>query len=66
MPDEEDVKRIKNGLGKVLNSHGYGFHYATLKRAIDAYNKRGKGWFFNVAEYPVEVQGYGTRIDFIL
>jgi hypothetical protein len=64
--DTETIKQINNGLEKVLNNHGFGFHYATLKRAVDAYQRKRQGWFFNVAEFPVETRGSGTRIDFIL
>jgi hypothetical protein len=64
--DMEITERIKSGLEKVLNTHGFGFHYATLKRAVDAYEKTRQGWFFNVAEFPVEARGNGTRIDFVL
>jgi hypothetical protein len=60
------TERIKSGLERVLNTHGFGFHYATLKRAVDAYQKTRQGWFFNVAEFPVEARGSGTRIDFVL
>jgi hypothetical protein len=62
----ETTERIKKSLEKVLNTHGVGFHYATLKRDVDAHQKTGQGWFFNVAEFPVEARGSGTRIDFIL
>lgn len=57
---------IRNGFEKVLNRHGYGFHYAVLNLAADLYAKKKSKWMFEVAEFPVEVQGKSTRIDFIL
>ena len=46
----------------LLNRHGYGFTYAVIQHI----GSNPLGWKFEVAEFPVEVQGRGTRIDFIL
>ena len=54
------------GFHGVLNRHGYGFHYSVLRRADALYGERRSKWGFEVAEFPVEVRGQGTRIDFIL
>jgi hypothetical protein len=54
---------ISRGLTKVLNRHGYGFHYSVLQHINQIPRS---GWGFEVAEMPVEVRGKGTRIDFIL
>jgi hypothetical protein len=52
---------------KALNRHGYPFHYRTLKEAADASDiHRRSGWLLQVAEFPVEVQGERTKIDYIL
>lgn len=51
---------------KVLNSHGYGFQYGVLKQAEKLILERQSFWTLSVAEFPVEVHGNGTRIDFIL
>ena len=46
----------------LLNRHGYGFCYAVIQHI----GSNPLGWQFEVAEFPVDVQGKGTRIDFIL
>jgi hypothetical protein len=57
---------VKTGFGKVLNSHGYGFHYSVLREASELFANESSKWAFEAAEFPVEVQGRGTRIDFVL
>jgi hypothetical protein len=57
---------IKNGFGKILNTHGYGFHYSVLKLAHTLSDNNESHWIFEAAEFPVQVQSEGTRIDFIL
>lgn len=49
-----------------LNQHGYPFHQTVLKIAEDARVKRRSYWRVKASEFPVEVRGYGTRIDVIL
>ncbi|MGD1001263.1 MAG: hypothetical protein ABSA67_11265 [Candidatus Brocadiia bacterium] len=51
---------------KTLNSHGYGFHYAVLRKAMVMWNGGQSRWLFEVSEFPVEARGQGTRIDFVL
>lgn len=51
---------------QVLNSHGYGFQYSVLNLAKKLREEYKSEWRFEVAEFPVEVQGRGTRIDFVL
>jgi hypothetical protein len=48
--------------------HGYAFQYRTLKTADDACGpgSHAPGWVFQVAEFPVEVRGRQTRIDYLL
>jgi hypothetical protein len=60
------TKQITEGLRKVLNIHGYGFHYAVLRKAHDLYENKKSKWVFEAAEFPVTVGGFDTRIDFIL
>jgi hypothetical protein len=55
-----------SGFHKILNRHGYGFQYSVLNRAAALYEDGRSQWLFEAAEFPVEVQGSGTRIDFIL
>jgi hypothetical protein len=61
-----DKENVKRGFGKVLNSHGYGFHYSVLKVAEAMSKLNESNWLFEAAEFPVQVQGAGTRIDFVL
>jgi hypothetical protein len=53
-------------VAKALNSHGYSFQQAVLDLCEKDRPKRVVGWWFEVAEFPVETKGYGTRIDFVL
>lgn len=65
--DNQSRQRVAKGFEKVLNSHGHGFQYSVLKEASRLLcNIRSSHWQAEVPEFPVEVQGYGTRIDFIL
>lgn len=57
---------VRKAFEKTLNSHGYGFHYAVLELAMRLYGEDRSGWLFEAAEFPVEVQGADTRIDFLL
>lgn len=57
---------IATGLRKTLNRHGYGFHYATLRRAVELADDRTSQWLFQASELPVRVRGQDTRIDFVL
>jgi hypothetical protein len=57
------------GLQSVLNRHGYGFHYAILKHCLAARFDGSipyRRWEFAVDEYPVELKGERTHIDFVL
>lgn len=49
-----------------LNRHGHPFQYAVIRRAHHLRNERQSPWVFEASEFPVEVQGYHTRIDFVL
>ena len=49
-----------------INRHGYPFQYRTLKAARDASDNRSSPWIFQVSEFPVEVRGKPTRIDYVL
>lgn len=61
-----DELSIKRGFGKVINTHGYGFHYSVLRLAHGLADRNASQWAFVAAEFPVQVQGEGTRIDFVL
>lgn len=60
-----EAERLKRSFNKALNRHGYGFQYSVLRKAWDLSGEASR-WLFKAAEFPVEVQGAGTRIDFIL
>lgn len=51
---------------EALNRQGYPFQYAVIKRAQELKDEERSPWVFEAAEFPVEVQSYHTRIDFIL
>jgi len=61
-------KHLADSLVAALNKHGYAFQYSLL-RELDHLGDdipRKVPWPFEVAEFPVSVQGDGTRIDFVL
>jgi len=60
------MQEIKNKLEQQLNQHGYGFQYSVLEYIRRLFAKKQSQWVFEAAEFPAEVQGKGTRIDFIL
>lgn len=51
---------------KALNRHGHPFQYAVIQRAQQLNDERRSPWVFEASEFPVEVQSYHTRIDFVL
>jgi hypothetical protein len=63
-PSEEG--RVQQGLRKLLDRHGHGFHYATLRQAQKQRELGESPWNFEAAEFPVESRGTSTRIDFVL
>ena len=62
--DQQDS--ITNGFEKILNNQGYGFQYAVINKVQELARNNESPWISPVPEFPVEVQGYGTRIDFVL
>lgn len=62
----EKIDEIFVEFNKQLDKHGYGFQYSVLKKAKDLVNERRSDWIFEVSEFPVEVNGKPTRIDFVL
>lgn len=63
---QERHKRLEDAYTQLLKLHGFGFQERVRKVAQDLYNDGKSHWCPVVAEFPVEVQGRGTRIDFIL
>ena len=66
--NERERERIKKAFEKTVNRHGYGFHYRVIKQAYELSRNIpvSSPWRFEASEVPVEVQGQGTRIDFVL
>jgi hypothetical protein len=60
------MREIKDQFERELNRHGYGFQYRVLEHIRQLHAKKQSSWVFEAAEFPAEVQGKGTRIDFIL
>lgn len=58
---------FRGHLQAVLNSHGYGLHYAVIRRLSDlAQKKPAFPWRVVAVELPVEVRREHTRIDIVL
>jgi hypothetical protein len=57
---------IKSLFQKTLNRHGHPFQYAVLRRGNELKDNQESRWIFEASEFPVEVQGSNTKIDFIL
>ena len=55
---------VGKAMKKVLNSHGHPFQ-ESVASAIKRLNTRSS-WFPLALEFPVQVQGQGTRIDIVL
>src|SRR5688500_5164251 len=66
-PPAGDKKTPPPGLfANTLNLHGHPFESAVLRRAEQLALKGDTQWRFQASEFPVTVQGFDTRIDFIL
>lgn len=64
--DDLELESVEVQFAKVLNRHGYGFQYSVIQKLYEL-NRTGKSNFiFQTVEFPVEIHGVGTRIDFIL
>jgi hypothetical protein len=51
---------------RVLNEHGYAFHYAALRHAMQVESSPFSPWIVTASELPVNVNGKDTRVDFVL
>lgn len=61
-----DDREIAASLRKVLNSHGYPFQYAVIRRAQDLWSSQAGCWLLEASEFPVVAGGTTTHIDFVL
>jgi hypothetical protein len=64
--NNSQAEKVAKSFEVALNSHGYSFQEAVLNAAQKLAGTSKSSWYFVEREFPVEVQGYGTRIDFIL
>jgi hypothetical protein len=64
--EKTEAAEIQKSFQRELNLHGYGFQFSVLQRAQNEAEFGQSRWRFSVAEFPVQVQGAGTRIDFVL
>src|SRR6266567_1778716 len=63
---EQSEQERRKRFAAAINRHGYAFQNAVLKRCHDLFDSGKSRWVFEAAEFPAEVNGNGTRIDFIL
>lgn len=69
MADEVNHDRsvqVTANLRKLLQRHGYGFQYAALREAVNAFEMHRSRWQFEAAEFPSDVNGTDTHVDFVL
>lgn len=59
-------QELATGIRKVIDAHGYSFQYAVIRRADELCASRASRWVFESSEFPIEVSGFGTHIDFVL
>ncbi len=64
LPKNDNGRRDR--FAQALNRHGYAFQNAVLAATDAAFQDRASRWIFEAAEFPVDLRGSGTRIDFIL
>ena len=64
--NEKNDEEFSDSFTKVLNRHGYSFQYSVLRKAFELKSNGRSNFTFEASEFPVEVQGTNTRIDFIL
>lgn len=60
------MQQVRDSFQRELNLHGYGFQFRVLREAKEQADRFESKRVFRVSEFPVQVQGSGTRIDFIL
>ncbi len=64
--EQSATNAVRDSFQRELNYHGYGFQFRVLKEARDLNKAYKSKWAFRVSEFPVQVQGSATKIDFIL
>jgi hypothetical protein len=68
MTQDYDAQRenVRSKFTEVINSQGYGFHHSVIREVVELFKSTKSNWIFEAVEFPVEVQNFGTRVDFIL
>ena len=66
MQGNDDKGNLEQALNGLLNKNGHGFQYAVLKEVQSAITEVKSPWLFEVAEFPVSINGEDIHIDFIL
>ncbi len=68
MSQEDDIlkRQVEESFTKVLNRNGYGFQFSVIKKIHELGKAAKSAWLFETIEFPVEVRGSGTRVDFVL
>ncbi|MBZ5554236.1 MAG: hypothetical protein LAO21_16080 [Acidobacteriia bacterium] len=68
MPTEKENRRnqVLKAFDVALNRQGHPFQYSVLRRAEELFRANKSKWVFEATEFPVEVQQFGTRVDFVL
>lgn len=64
--EESKLKAVCDSFQQELSLHGHGFQFSVLKEAQRLAKLEKSKWLFRVSEFPVEVRGASTKIDFIL
>ncbi len=62
----DDLQQVANELGSTLNRHGFAFQAAVLEEVRRIGATGASQFYFEVAEFPVQVGSSNTRIDFVL
>jgi hypothetical protein len=61
-----NAEQVKKRLEEALNCGGHSFHNAVLKRMGELFDANTSLWYLEATEFPVQAQGSGTRIDFVM
>jgi hypothetical protein len=64
--EERTAAEINARFSEALSRHGHGFHYAVLERARALRQEKRSPWILEADEFPVEVNGSVTHVDFVL
>ncbi|MCZ7652665.1 MAG: hypothetical protein M5U13_16440 [Thermoanaerobaculia bacterium] len=60
------TESFKHDFAKALNAHGHGFQAAVLQRVAYLFEGRRSPWRLAATEFPVDLRGQVTHIDFVL